>query len=193
VVKSSSQSATPDGSYVLYAEDDIEWDRHLPRTVLTRSEHDRLLDILFKYVLTWCVRLLPELFFDDMYLSLVSPTPIQTEHYSPMLHNALIALACSFSDDPIISDIQTKRAFLSQAKSFMDEECQQPNISTMQGLDILGSCHSTLGEQTLGYMYFGMCGRTSQAREFLHLAEAWLLTQLQWAWMRIAHSGLLRD
>lgn len=106
-----------------------------------------------------------------MYRSLSSPALVETEHYSPMLHNALVAMACSFSDDPAIRDMETKRAFLTQAKSFMDGECQEPNISTIQGLDIIGSCHSTMAEQTLGYMYLGMSGRTSQAREFLQLSQ----------------------
>lgn len=101
-----------------------------------------------------------------MYRSLSSPISVETEHYSPMLHNSLVAMACSFSDDPAIRDIDTKRAFLTQAKSFMDGECQEPKLSTIQGLDIIGSCHSTMAEQTLGYMYFGMSGRTSQARTF---------------------------
>lgn len=115
------------------------------------------------------MQIVSELFFSDMYQALSSPTSVETEHYSPMLHNALVALACSFSDDPVIRDLQTQRAFLNQAKRYMDGECKNPNISTIQGLDIMGSCHSSMAEHTLGYMYFGMSGRTSQARKFVYI------------------------
>lgn len=101
-----------------------------------------------------------------MYRSLSSPVIVETESYSPMLHNSLVALACSFSDDPAIRDIKTKRAFLTHAKSFIDKECDRTRLSTIQGLSIIACCHSTMGDQTLGYMYFGMSGRIAQVSEF---------------------------
>jgi hypothetical protein len=72
-----------------------------------------------------------------------------------MLHNALIALATAFSDDPRVRDIQFRQFFARKAKSYIDTECHRPNISVVNALSILGSFHSSLGDQTLGYLYFG--------------------------------------
>jgi hypothetical protein len=76
-----------------------------------------------------------------------------------MLHNALISVATAFSDNPSIRDPKSRQCFASTAKSYIEAECQEPNISVVHGLSFLGSYHSSLGEQTLGYLYFG---------EFLH-------------------------
>ena len=73
-----------------------------------------------------------------------------------MLHNALIALATAFSDDPRIQDLKFRQYFAKKAKSYIDTECREPDISVMHALSILGSFHSSLGDQTLGYMYFGV-------------------------------------
>lgn len=72
-----------------------------------------------------------------------------------MLHNALIAVGTAFSDDPRIRDHKARQCFASTAKSCIEAECQEPNISVMHALSFLGSYHSSLGEQTLGYLYFG--------------------------------------
>ena len=102
-----------------------------------------------------------------------------------MLHNALISIATAFSDDPRVRDLKARQAFAKEAKGYMERECQMPNISVVHALSVLGSFHSGLGEQTLGYLYFGsslfyvmvgklmfnfylgMSARISQARELL--------------------------
>lgn len=73
-----------------------------------------------------------------------------------MLHNALVALALAFLDEPKLRDLKTRRYYANTAKSFIEAECRSPNLSVVHALSILGSFHSTQGEQTLGYMYFGM-------------------------------------
>jgi hypothetical protein len=73
-----------------------------------------------------------------------------------MLHNALIAPALAFLDDPRFSDFKTRQHFAEKAKSFLDAECQEPNISMVQALSLIGSFHTSQGDHTLGYMYFGM-------------------------------------
>jgi hypothetical protein len=72
-----------------------------------------------------------------------------------MLHNILVALAANFSDDARIRDLSTSRYFERKAKSFMEAECQRPNISVVQALAFLATHHASLGEHTLGYLYFG--------------------------------------
>ncbi|KAG6918313.1 hypothetical protein DXG01_015405 [Tephrocybe rancida] len=137
---------------------DFDWSRYLPASVpLDRREHDKLLDLVFKFFMSWCLRIVPDLFLRDMYHTLSTPrsqTPPKTAHYSPMLHNALMAVATAFSDDPRIRDHKARQAFATLAKSYVEAECQQPNISVVHGLSTLGSYHSGLGEQTLGYLYF---------------------------------------
>jgi len=103
-----------------------------------------------------------------------------------MLHNALIAVATAFSDDPRVRDLKARQAFAKEAKRHFERECQMPNISVVHALSVIGSFHSGLGEQTLGYLYFGSClfhvmiaktklnlylgmsARISQARELLY-------------------------
>ncbi len=102
--------------------------------------------------------MVPALFLRDMYRALSHPrsrTPPKTPHYSPMLHNSLIALALAFLDDPKFRDLKSRQYFAEKAKSFTEAECQKPNISVVQALSFLGSFHSSQGDQTLGYLYFG--------------------------------------
>ena len=81
--------------------------------------------------------------------------PPKTPHYSPMLHNALVALALAFSDDQF-RDIRVRERYASTAKSFIESESRKPNLSGVHALSVLGSYHSSKGDQTLGYMYFGL-------------------------------------
>lgn len=72
-----------------------------------------------------------------------------------MLHNALVALALTFLDDTRFRDLKARQYFADKAKSFLEDECQKPNISVVQALSFIGSFHSSQGDQTLGYLYFG--------------------------------------
>ncbi|OCH90022.1 hypothetical protein OBBRIDRAFT_633141 [Obba rivulosa] len=145
----------------------FDWSRHLPPEVpLSRAEHDRLLDLLFKFFACWGLRIVPQLFLRDMHRSLSHPpgAPVpETAHYSPMLHNAIIALATAFSDDPRIRDPAARERFATKAKNYIESECEKPSISVVNALSTIASFHSSRGEQTLGFMYFGMSGRVSQA------------------------------
>ncbi|KAI0677740.1 hypothetical protein C8Q78DRAFT_1004170 [Trametes maxima] len=145
----------------------FDWSRHLPPDVpLTRAEHDRLLEILFKFFSSWGLRIVPELFLRDMHRSLSAPPnapPLKSAHYSPMLHNAVLALATAYSDDTLIKDIRYRRMYARKAKSYIEAECQRPTIPLITALGVLAAFHSAAGEQSLGYLYFGMAGRMSQA------------------------------
>jgi hypothetical protein len=72
-----------------------------------------------------------------------------------MLHNALISLATAFSDNARIRDFNSRQYFARKAKSYIETECQTPNISVVHALSIISSFHSSQGDQTLGYLYFG--------------------------------------
>ncbi|CAL1699935.1 unnamed protein product [Somion occarium] len=145
----------------------IDWTRHLPpECPLIRDEHDRLLDLFFKFFSSWCMRLIPEYFLRDMRraLSLPASQPaLRTAHYSPMLHNSILALATAFSDDPMKRAVSFRAHFARKAKSYIDHDCEKPSIACVSSLSLLGSYHATNGEQGLGYFYFGMSGRMAQA------------------------------
>ena len=122
------------------------------------SRSCRILDLLFRFYTSWCLRIVPELFWRDMYFSLGTPcnaTPPRTANYSPLLHNALLSVASAFSDDPAVKDDKARGRFAVKAKSFLDVECRTPSPSVVLGLSILANYHSIRGEPTLGYMYFG--------------------------------------
>ncbi|KAE9402722.1 hypothetical protein BT96DRAFT_918021 [Gymnopus androsaceus JB14] len=161
---------------------DFDWSRYLPSQVpLDRKEHDRVLDLLFKFFTSWCMRIVPVLFLRDMYRFLNIPrcqTPPKTSHYSPMLHNALLAVATGFSDDPLIRDYKARKYFADEAKRLMESEVQRPNVSVVHALSILGSFHSSSGEQGLGYVYFGISSRVSQALGLSVDCSAWVKSGL---------------
>jgi len=130
----------------------------------------RALDLLFKFFTSWCFRIVPALFCRDMYRALSVPRsqpPPKAPHYSPMLHNALVALALAFVDEPELRDLKARQYFANTAKSFIEAECEKPNIGVVHALSILASYHSSQGDQTLGYMYFGMSARMGQACELI--------------------------
>ncbi|KAF6746001.1 fungal-specific transcription factor domain-containing protein [Ephemerocybe angulata] len=145
---------------------DFDWSRHLPTTLpLNRREHDKALDLLFKFATSWCLQVDPHLFLRDMYRSLRMPqtsTPPKTAHYSPMLHNALLALALAFLDDPAIRDKKVRNSLAQEAKKYIEAEASKPNLSSVNALAALATFHSSQGDQTLGFMYFGMSARMSQ-------------------------------
>jgi len=177
VSRLSDIAATPSESYTLLADGidesscdlSIDFSRYLPRDIyLPRREHDRLLDLTFKFFTSWCLRIVPVLFLRDMWRVLNAPEtqlPPKATHYSPMLHNALLALATAFSDDPRIHDLEFRLHFARKAKSYIEEECQSPNISVVHALALIGTFHACQGDPTMGYLYFGMSGSMSQARE----------------------------
>lgn len=130
----------------------------------------RLIDLLFRFCTSWCFRVIPTLFFRDMQRALTLPAsaPIpRASHYSPMLHNAILALATAFSDDPVVHHIEFRRQFAGRAKSHIEKDCLTPNVCTVAALSLIATFHSSRGEQSLGYLYAGMGGRMTQARELL--------------------------
>jgi hypothetical protein len=106
------------------------------------------------------------LFKHDMALALSHPYP-RTPHYSPMLHNAILAIALGFSDDSYLRQSSTRAIFGMQAKSFIDEEGMTPSVATVQAFAHIASYHSLNAEHNLGWLYIGMAMRCAIAREYL--------------------------
>lgn len=93
--------------------------------------------------------------------------PLKTAHYSPMLHNALLAVATAFSDDPAIKDPATRHQFADKAKSCLESECELPKLSAISALSVLSNYYSSTNHRTLGYLYFGMFRSRDSNSRFL--------------------------
>ncbi|KAJ6590939.1 fungal-specific transcription factor domain-containing protein [Mycena vulgaris] len=180
----------PHSSYVLLVDGvcasdsdlNIDWSRHLPPEVaIDRQEHDRILDLSFKFFTMWCLRVVPPLFLRDMHRALSVPRsqrPPRTPHYSPMLHNALLSLSAIFSDDPYIRDPKTRQFFANTAKECLEAESQKPDISFVNSLAFLGTYYADLGDRILGDLYFGMCSRMSLSLGLSVDSKAWVKSGL---------------
>jgi hypothetical protein len=131
----------------------------------------RILDLFFKFFSIFSLRVVPSLFLRDMYHALSVPesqrTP-KTPNYSPMLHNAILALASAFSDDPRLQDMRTRDCFIAAARDCLEAECQKPDVSLVHALQLMGTYHADKGATILGDCYHGMSARVSQARKFQH-------------------------
>lgn len=95
----------------------------------------------------------------------VHPPYFRMPHYSPFLHNAILAIALGFSDDPYLCDLSVRRLYSEQAKKFIDEEGLRPSIATVQAFAHVASYHSLAAEHNLGWLYMGMGIRCAVARE----------------------------
>ncbi|KAJ6463947.1 hypothetical protein C8R45DRAFT_1024684 [Mycena sanguinolenta] len=165
--------ANPNASYVLQLDGvdiskthpDIDWARHLPREVaLDRREHDKILDLSFKFFMSWAFRIVPHLFLRDMYRALSVPRfeqPPRTPHYSPMLHNAVLAVSAVFSDDPRLRDPNTRQYFARAAHALVFQEIQRPTISTVLALASIGTFYTNNTDRAQGELFFGMSSRLS--------------------------------
>ncbi|KAF7343396.1 Zn(2)-C6 fungal-type domain-containing protein [Mycena venus] len=154
-----------DGVDISQTHPDIDWSRYLPPAVaLERREHDKILDLSFKFFTMFACRVVPSLFFRDMYRALSVPRsnkPPRTPHYSPMLHNAILSVNTLFSDDPYLRDRKTRQIFANTAKALLEGECRKPDISLVHGLAFIGTFHADLGERIQAELFFGQSSRLS--------------------------------
>ncbi|KAJ7704467.1 hypothetical protein B0H17DRAFT_921179 [Mycena rosella] len=148
-----------DGADVSGPSQDVDWSRNLPLEMrLERKEHDRALDLSFKFFSNFGMRIVPPLFLRDMHRALSVPRsqrPPRTPHYSPMLHNALLSVSLIFSDDPYARDPKTRQIFAEAARACLETECRKPDTSLVQALAWLGTYYTELDDRILGDMYFG--------------------------------------
>ncbi|KAJ7770082.1 hypothetical protein B0H16DRAFT_1777195, partial [Mycena metata] len=163
----------PSASYILLvegveeAQSYVDWSRYLPAEVtLTRKEHDKILDLSFKFFTMWCMRITPALFLRDMHRALSVPQsdiPPRTAYYSPALQNVLLALSGSFSDDPYIKHLETRLIFASTAKAHLEREYEWPSPSLVQTLAFLGTFYADADHRILGDSFFAMSNGVNMA------------------------------
>ncbi|KAG8704331.1 hypothetical protein FRC09_003613, partial [Ceratobasidium sp. 395] len=149
-----------------------DWKRHLPDLdgTFSRLEHDTILARCFKHGTSWLLGLVPEIFLHDMLYALTSqPTSPQSisqdrlQHYTPMLHCAILAFGCAFSDDSAIRSRETRDKFAAHAKQWLDEEIRQPVMGLVRSLALLAEYHCAVGQRENGFMYLGMSIRAARA------------------------------
>ncbi|CAE6494722.1 unnamed protein product [Rhizoctonia solani] len=138
-----------------------QWNRYLPQLPhFTRLEHDTILSRCFQYGVAWLHCMLPEAFLHDMLYALTSESstinnPLRLQHYTPMLHCALFAYGCAFSDNPEIRSLPFRARFAQYAKQWLDFEFERPVMGLVRALALLAEYHCGIGERGSGYMYMG--------------------------------------
>ncbi|KAJ1305122.1 hypothetical protein OPQ81_000159 [Rhizoctonia solani] len=146
-----------------------QWNRYLPQLPrFTRLEHDTILSRCFQYGVSWLHCMLPEAFLHDMLYALTSEPSVindslRLQHYTPMLHCALLAYGSAFSDDPEIRSPSFRSRFAQYAKQWLDFEFERPVMGLVRALALLAEYHCGIGERSSGYMYMGMSIRAARS------------------------------
>ncbi|QRW20701.1 Fungal specific transcription factor domain [Rhizoctonia solani] len=148
-----------------------EWNRHLPQLpYFTRLEHDTILSRCFKYGVAWLHCMITEMFLHNMLYALAPESSNSTvddqlrlQHYTPMLHCALIAYAAAFSDNAEIRSPSFRGRFAQHAKQWLDYEFERPVAALPRALALLAEYHCAVGEQSAGFMYMGMSIRAARS------------------------------
>ncbi|KAJ6449074.1 hypothetical protein C8R45DRAFT_1045400 [Mycena sanguinolenta] len=148
-----------DGVDISQSHPDIDWSRYLPPEVtIDRQEHDKLLDLMFKF--HNMLGIIPSLFLRDMYRVLTVPRSQETLtaiHYSPMLHNAILSVSAAFSDNPYLRKLETRRCFAQTAQAYFD--IKKPDSNTINSMTFIGALYIDRGERIPTELYFAMSTR----------------------------------
>ncbi|KAF8216722.1 hypothetical protein K438DRAFT_1925784 [Mycena galopus ATCC 62051] len=146
-----------DGVDISQSHPDIDWSRHLPPEVaMDRREHDQILERGSKLHNVF----LPPVFFRDMYRALSVPQseePPATPHYSPMLHNAILAVSATLSDNAYLRDVKTRQYFVQKAQACFD--FKKPDHSMVHAMEYIGMFYTDCGDQVPAELYFAMGSR----------------------------------
>ncbi|GAA5948610.1 hypothetical protein JCM21900_005189 [Sporobolomyces salmonicolor] len=144
----------------------MNWDKNLPELQGWDEElHDELLSLFFSFFNGWCHWVEEAPFRRDLALCLSINShnpPSRTSNYGPLLHNAILAIACSYSDDPRVRGTTASADLATRAKRALEDEGERPTLATVEGLLLVGSWHSGNGKQGLGYIWGGSGLRLSQ-------------------------------
>jgi hypothetical protein len=88
----------------------------------------------------------------------------RTSHYSPVLHNALLASACQLSEDSRAND-GVAAALLRASQHELFIEGDRPTLSTIQGVLLIANYFTCIGKHGLGYFYAGIALRMCSTRK----------------------------
>ena len=96
------------------------------------------------------------------------PEGLRSAHYSPFLHNIVLAISLLLATEcmPSVEQaLEAARQLIQHATSMIDTEMRRPLTTTARGLMLLGSFHFHDRQRNLGWLYEGMGARTAQIRE----------------------------
>ncbi|GMK56845.1 hypothetical protein CspeluHIS016_0306850 [Cutaneotrichosporon spelunceum] len=134
---------------------------------LDDSTHEKVLRLFFDYFNPQSFWVDERKFRRDLASSPVVDGTIirarRTAHYSPLLHNVILALGVAFLEIPVNVREQLGIAFSKRAKDLLEEEAETAMISTVSGVLLLGSYHASVARHNLGFMYSGIGLRLVQA------------------------------
>ncbi|KAI9790435.1 MAG: hypothetical protein M1835_000964 [Candelina submexicana] len=161
----SSLSLAPEG-------DDTPQRAHAPTESWTRVTQDselvgHLMGLYFSWLHPFFTLFSSECFLHDMACGRI-------KYCSPLLVNALLALACNYSDRSVVRTNQndtapTGDAFFAEAKRLLNED-DRTTMTTVQALAIMGLREASCGRDSSSFQYSGRCAR--MALELgLHLSD----------------------
>ena len=97
----------------------------------------------------------------------------QAKYYSPLLLNAILAVAS------LLDDTYTDREqYHLKAKILLDVELEEPRITTVQATAILGSHEAVCDRDSRGWIYEGMAIRMAVDLGYQHNCEKWVTQKL---------------
>ncbi|WVQ68001.1 uncharacterized protein L199_006207 [Kwoniella botswanensis] len=140
------------------AGDMTRWKAFLPSNLnISWFEHQQLLDAFTRYFACWLYAIDSSKFQQDMH-RLGGIT--RSDYYSPILHNALLAMACRFVSNPDRPS-NAAQILIQHALSFFGEELENPVIATVNGLMLLASLHTEQRQTNSGAAYFATAVQTA--------------------------------
>ena len=108
-------------------------------------------------------------FYEGMYRG-ITTLRSRDAHYSPLLHNTILSLACQISPETVSPTADTRQSgglaavLAAHARGMIDEEAGRPQLSTAKGMMLLGAYSWSIGSHSLGWFYEGIGARMAQAR-----------------------------
>ncbi|WWC63729.1 uncharacterized protein I303_106334 [Kwoniella dejecticola CBS 10117] len=138
--------------------DPTRWKACLPYSFnISWFEHQQLTEAFTRYFASWVYAIDMNLFLQDMH-RIGGIT--RSDYYSPLLHNAILAMACRFVPNPD-RPADAAHLFRQQAISYYHEELENPVTATVNGLMLLASLHTEQSQTNSGAAYFAAAVQTS--------------------------------
>ncbi|MDN8677465.1 hypothetical protein Q0N25_13845, partial [Staphylococcus aureus] len=85
--------------------------------------------------------------------------PLLTPNYSPLLHNVIISVGLAYADEEHLHAAQTRRIFYQEGTKHLEREAASPSLATVAALALRSSFSSTVGDYSIGWVYFGLASR----------------------------------
>lgn len=123
----------------------FEWAHNLPPFLhIDKTTHDNALDLFAAYYAPWCMVVdMPNFTRDLVVCNTFSSgvhTPRRTDHYSPLLHCAVLYLGIHYGRQhwPQLSE-QYCSGYLQYCMNLMITELPSPTLSTLRGVNLLAT------------------------------------------------------